>query len=118
MARTAEPETDGPAEAAADWLVTVPVSQEAGRIGVQLPETSLGSFHHAAKRDKPFLHPRRPSSGTVISQGHPVDPQPGEEQDQRWYLGIWHGDVNGHNSWRKTGRDKTGRIIRVQVPTL
>lgn len=88
------------------------------RIEVLLNGKAVTAFHYAAKWDKPFLHPVRTLSGTIISRGYPVQPLPGEERDHDWHRGIWygHGDVNGEDFWREKPDKSTSRLVPAAEP--
>jgi hypothetical protein len=51
---------------------------------------------------KPYLHPLRAASGTIVTRGYPMIPDvPGETHDHPHHRGLWmtHGDVNGLDFW-------------------
>jgi hypothetical protein len=79
------------------------------------PVTTL---HFGQNWDKPFLHPLRSSSGTVVSRGFPLNPAEGETTDHAWHRGIWygHGDVSGEDFWREPGAQKSGKLAVTQTP--
>lgn len=97
---------------------TFALEQKSDRVEVTLDGRPLTAFHFHAKWDKPFLHPIRTASGTVISRGWPVEPREGDEQDHPWHRGIWygHGDINGEDFWREKPDQTTARLVLTGEP--
>lgn len=97
---------------------TFSLERKSDRVEVALDGRPLTAFHFNAKWDKPFLHPIRTASGTVISRGWPVEPREGDEQDHPWHRGIWygHGDINGEDFWREKPDQTTARLVLAGEP--
>lgn len=99
-----------------------PVSfeQDDHRITVLLSGKPFTAFHFGDEWNKPFLHPLRTSSGTVISREYPAQPRPSEKRDYDWHGGIsyGHGDLNGHDFWGSLGGDKTGVVVPLFEPVF
>src|SRR5262245_29364264 len=70
---------------------------------------------------KPYLHPLRAASGTVVTRGYPMIPDiPGETHDHGHHRGLWftHGDVNGLDFWgNEVQKDpaKRGTVALVKI---
>ncbi|HEU0120021.1 MAG TPA: PmoA family protein [Bryobacteraceae bacterium] len=94
-------------------ILVFPAAALSARPRTIAPLGEATTFHWEEQWDKPFLHPIRTISGTVLSRGYPVAPLPGEQQDHAWHRGIWygHGIINGQDFWREQGREKTSRLI-------
>lgn len=94
--------------------------QHPDRVEIELDGRPFTAFHFNAKWDKPFLHPIRTVSGTIISRGWPVEPREGDEQDHAWHRGIWygHGDINGEDFWREKPDRTTARLVLIGEPKL
>jgi len=72
--------------------------------------------------NRPYLHPVRAASGTIVNRSFPAGQLPGETTDHPHHAGLFygHGDVNGFNYWAiqnvPTPPDPTmGRIVLKQV---
>ena len=70
---------------------------------------------------KPYLHPLRAATGTIVTRGFPMlKDVPGESRDHAHHRGLWfaHGDVNGIDFWGgEVARNaaKKGAITLVKV---
>jgi hypothetical protein len=96
------------------------LSQRPDRVEIALDGRPFTAFHFNPKWDKPFLHPIRTVSGTIISRGWPVEPREGDEQDHAWHRGIWygHGDINGEDFWREKPDRTTARLVLIGEPKV
>jgi len=58
-------------------------------------------YHFGKQWAKPYLYPVLTPKGIPFTRGHPMDTQPGEDQDHKHHKSIWvaHGDVNGADLW-------------------
>jgi len=98
----------------------VKVTQAADRIVVEIDGKPYTALFIGPETTKPYLHPLRAASGTIVTRGFPMEPQEGERKDHIHQRGCWftHGDVNGLNFW---GNDPTqagprkGRIVLNKV---
>jgi hypothetical protein len=92
-----------------------------GKIDISLTGKPFTSFYWGSDWDKPFLHPLRTPSGTVVTRQYPfVKDVAGERQDHPWHRGIWfgHGDINGVDFWREKVKGKMGRIVAKSAPKM
>ena len=69
---------------------------------------------------KPYLHPMRAASGTIVTRSYPMAVVEGERQDHPHHTGLWfnHGDVNGLDYWSASGErhgDKFGKIALTKI---
>jgi hypothetical protein len=106
------------------FLVCIPLraqvrlAQAADRISVEIDGKPFTDFYTGG--DKPYLHPLRAASGTVVTRLFPMERATGEVMDHPHHMGLWfaHGDVNGVDFWSislsrkgsKPGRISLGRI--------
>lgn len=90
------------------------------RVEILLDGRPLTTFHFHSKWDKPFLHPIRTPSQSVLSRGWPVAQREGDEQDHAWHRGIWygHGDINGEDFWREKPDRTTARLVMDGAPKI
>jgi hypothetical protein len=73
---------------------------------------------------KPYLHPLRAATGTIVTRGFPMlKDVPGESKDHAHHRGLWfaHGDVNGVDYWGgevTRTPEKKGTIELVKIDKL
>jgi hypothetical protein len=78
-------------------------------------------FYFGSDTQKPYLHPLRAASGTIVTRGYPMlENVPGESKDHPHHRGLWftHGDVNGFDFWANEPSQKSekkGRIVLKQI---
>jgi hypothetical protein len=80
----------------------VKVSQEPGRILVDIGGKPFTTLYAGADTTKPYLHPLRAASGTIVTRGYPMEANvKGESHDHPHHRGLWfsHGIVNGYDFW-------------------
>lgn len=105
----------------------VAFKQTADQIAVEIDGKPVTAFHFGEKWPKPFLHPLRAPSGTIVTRGYPLEQNAGESRDHHWHRGLWfaHGDINGIDFWRETSGNETqdkklplpvGRIVLQSKP--
>ena len=84
----------------------VKITQGAGRISVEIDGKPFTDFFIGADVYKPYLHPLRAASGTIVTRHFPMESVEGETKDHPHHRGLWfaHGDVNGFDFW---GSDPT-----------
>ena len=101
----------------------VKVTRGADRISVEIDGQPYTALFIGQDTTKPYLHPLRAASGTIVTRGYPMEPAEGERKDHVHQRGCWftHGDVNGVDFW---GNDPTqqgpkkGRIVLNKVLNL
>jgi methane monooxygenase PmoA-like len=86
----------------------VTFKERANKIDIEIGGKAFSTFHYGKDWDKPFLHPLRASSGTIVTRGFPLEKIEGESNDHFWQRGLWfaHGDINGIDFWREASSDK------------
>ncbi len=111
----------------------VKIARDGDRIVIDIqgkPFTAL--YVTGAETTKPYFHPVRAASGTIVTRRYPMEALEGELHNEKHQRGLWfsHGDVNGLDFWDNeasyttpnrgfivldrvialTGGDKTGSI--------
>jgi Methane oxygenase PmoA len=116
---------------AALWTMTaagqIRIAQQGkDRISVEIDGKPFTDFWIGTDAGKPYLHPLRTASGTVVTRGFPMIPgAPGESHDHPHHRGLWftHGDVNGYDFWGNedsqpgAGKGK-GKVVLKRVEKL
>lgn len=72
------------------------------QISVSIDGKPFTDFYVAgAKVRKPYLHPLRAASGTIVTRVWPMQEKEGEAKDHPHHQGLWftHGIVNGFDFW-------------------
>ena len=104
----------------------VKLSQSPEQIAVEINGKPFTVFYIAGKDlNRPYLHPLRSASGTIVNRSFPAGQIPGETTDHPHHAGLFygHGDVNGYNYWAiqnvpvaaSNADSKMGRIVLKQV---
>ena len=107
----------------------VKLSQTPEQIAVEIDGKPFTVFYIAGKDlNRPYLHPLRSASGTIVNRSFPAGQIPGESTDHPHHAGLFygHGDVNGYNYWAiqnvptpASKADSTmGRIVLKQVVSV
>jgi Family of unknown function (DUF6807) len=104
----------------------VTITQGAEQIAVEVDGKPFTVFYIAGKDlNRPYLHPLRAATGTIVNRSFPAGQLPGETTDHPHHAGLFygHGDVNGFNYWAiqnvPTKPDPTmGRIVLKQAPSV
>lgn len=80
-------------------LAQVDIKHDGDRIFVNIDGKPFTTFFMAGP--KPYLHPLRAASGTVVTRGYPMEKIPGEPTDHPHHRGVFFGHmtVNGSNTW-------------------
>jgi hypothetical protein len=87
-----------------------------GQVAVQIGKKPFTTFYFGPETPKPYLHPLRAASGTVVTRLYPMEIVAGESRDHPHHRGLTfsHGAVNGFNFWANEENQKaanTGRIV-------
>lgn len=80
----------------------VMLTQRPNEIAVAIDGKPFTVFHlGGADLKRPYLHPLRAASGTIVNRSFPAGQVPGETTDHPHHAGLFygHGDVNGFNYW-------------------
>jgi hypothetical protein len=98
-------------------LAQVKISQGADRISVDIDGKPFTAFFTGADTTKPYLHPLRAASGTVVSRFYPMENVEGERKDHVHQRGLWftHGDVNGVDFWANDTSQQGPKKGRVRL---
>ena len=80
----------------------VRIARDGDRITVDIngkPFTAL--YIAGAETTKPYFHPVRAASGTIVTRRYPMETFEGELHNEKHQRGLWfsHGDVNGVDFW-------------------
>jgi hypothetical protein len=87
-----------------------------GRVDVEVAGKPFTCLFAGPDTTKPYLHPLRAASGTIISRMYPMEKKEGEVTDHIHHRGLWfsHGDVNGIDFWANDPSQlgpKKGKIV-------
>lgn len=84
----------------------VSFKQGTGRVSVEIDGKPYTELFAGPDTTKPYLHPLRAASGTIVTRHYPMEQVEGETKDHPHHRGLWfaHGDVNGFDYW---GSDPT-----------
>lgn len=100
-------------------VAQVQITQESGKIRVDIDGKPFTEFFTAANGDvpKPFLHPLRSASGKIVTRRWPQEQNTGEETDHPHHRGVFvgHDHVNGVNFW---ANEPKGRADNLGIFTL
>jgi Methane oxygenase PmoA len=79
-------------------------SATANKIDVQIGGKLFTSFLFPDSLEKPVLYPVNTASGTTVTRGFPLNPQPGDPTDHPHHIGIWFNfeNVNGLDFWNNS----------------
>jgi hypothetical protein len=74
------------------------------KIDVQIGGKLFTSFLFPDSLEKPVLYPVYTASGTTVTRGFPLNPQPGDPTDHPHHIGIWFNfeNVNGLDFWNNS----------------
>jgi hypothetical protein len=101
----------------------VKITQGSDRLTVDIDGKPFSALFISADTTKPYLHPLRAASGTVVSRFYPMELVEGEARDHVHQRGLWfsHGAVNGLDFWSNDLTQqgpKKGRISLKKVLAL
>jgi len=98
-------------------LAQVKISQGTDRISVDIDGKPFTAFFIGADTTKPYLHPLRAASGTVVTRFYPMELVEGERKDHVHQRGLWftHGDVNGLDFWANDASQQGPKKGRVRL---
>lgn len=87
--------------------VTVAPVPDESRIDVLVGDRLFTAYRYGDGLTKPVLYPLQGPSGTTVTRGYPIEPQPGERVDHPHHVGHWfnYGHVNGLDFWNNAGDD-------------
>lgn len=101
----------------------VQFTQAKDRISVSIEGKPFTEFFFGADVNKPYLHPLRTASGTVVTRLYPMQDVPGESKDHPHHRGLWftHGDVNGFDFWANEDSQKSpkkGKVVLKKIHSV
>jgi hypothetical protein len=110
--------------AAATLAAQVKITQNSDRISVDVdgkPFTELWISN--PENTKPYLHPLRAASGTIVTRAFPMANVEGESTDHPHHRGLWfsHDEVNGYHFWLNEvsqKNEKNGKIALKKVNSI
>ena len=108
------------ASAALPLCAQVNIKQVSDRVIVEINGKPFTELITAADVPKPYLHPLRAASGTVVSRYYPMDLVEGESRDHPHHRGLWftHGDVNGIDFWANEASYKGTNLGKVVLKRI
>jgi hypothetical protein len=83
-------------------VAQVKLARDGDRITVSVDGKPFTALYIAgAETTKPYLHPVRAASGTIVTRQYPMEMVEGELRNEKHQRGVWfsHGDVNGFDFW-------------------
>lgn len=95
----------------------VKLTQHPDRISVEIDGKPFTEFFFGPETPKPYLHPLRAASGTIVTRLYPMAKVEGEAYDHPHHRGLWftHGDVNGFDFWANEPNPKRTNLGRVAL---
>ena len=101
----------------------VAIQQGSDRILITINGKPFSDLFISADTTKPYMHPLRAASGTVVTRAYPMDLVEGETRDHPHHRGLWftHGDVNKFDFWaneKSQTKANTGRVVLKKVGEL
>lgn len=98
----------------------VKLTQGTDRIAIEIDGKPFTDLFIGSAYVKPFLHPLRAASGTIVTRRFPMELVEGEARDHPHHRGLWftHGDVNGIDFWANEPTDKRTNLGRVVIRRL
>jgi hypothetical protein len=96
----------------------VKFTQGPDRISVEIDGKPFTDFYTSG--GKPYLHPLRAASGTVVTRLFPMESGDGEVRDHPHHMGLWfaHGDVNGLDFWSIGLSRKGAKLGRISLSSI
>ncbi|ASU32770.1 DUF6807 domain-containing protein [Mucilaginibacter xinganensis] len=84
--------------------VKVAKSATENKVDISIGGKPFTSFLYPGSLEKPVLFPLRAASGTVVTRGFPLTPNPGEPTDHPHHIGIWFNfeNLNGLDFWNNS----------------
>ncbi len=98
----------------------VTITQLENRIAVAIDGKPYTQLFYGPDVTKPYLHPLRAASGTIVTRGYPMEKIPGESADHPHHRGLWfgHGDVNGADFWANEPMYKKNKLGRIAMKSV
>lgn len=104
----------------------VKITKGADRISVDIDGKPFTALFIGADTNKPYMHPLRAASGTMVTRHYPMEENvAGESHDHVHHKGLWftHGDVNKYDFWANESSQasqglKKGRVVLKKIVEL
>ncbi len=105
---------------AAPLCAQVGIERTEGRISVTIGGKPFTSLFCGPETAKPYLHPLRSASGTIVTRHYPMENVPGETRDHPHQRGLWfsHGNVNGFDFWANEPSQHDGKNARIVLKSV
>src|SRR5260370_5467397 len=97
--------------AALPLCAQVKATKHPDRIPIDSDGKPFTEMFVGAETNKPYMHPLRAASGTIVTRAYPMDSVEGETKDHPHHRGLWfsHGDVNGYDFWANEASQQNGK---------
>ena len=102
--------------------MNVQLKQTQDTLEVYFGDNLFTRYNFGKQWAKPYFYPVVTPKGIAFTRGHPMDTQPGENQDHKHHKSLWvaHGDINGVDLWSEEPGHGTQvqRSLRAQGDSL
>jgi len=101
----------------------VKLFQSPNAVFVEIDGKPFTALYYGGDLPKPYLHPLKAATGTVVTRGYPMEKIAGETTDHPHHRGAWmgYGVINGVNFWENENSYKEtnkGTIVPSKPPKL
>ncbi|MDQ6708300.1 MAG: PmoA family protein [Acidobacteriota bacterium] len=102
----------------------VKITQGTDRVAVEIDGKPYTELFYGPSVYKPYLHPLRAATGTIVTRHFPMETVQGDSTDHPHHRGLWfgHGDVNGFDFWSADpfykDNPQIGRIVVKSIDRL
>ena len=111
------------------WLLLLFAAPLCAQVGIERAESHVSvtidgkpftTLYCGPETGKPYLHPLRSASGTIVTRHYPMENVPGETHDHPHQRGLWfsHGNVNGFDFWANEPSQHGGKNTRIALKSL
>jgi hypothetical protein len=106
--------------AALPLCAQVKITQHSDRISIDIDGKPFTELFVGAETTKPYLHPLRAASGTIVTRAYPMDIVEGETKDHPHHRGLWfaHGDVNEYDFWGNEPSQQNGKKGKIVLKKI
>jgi hypothetical protein len=98
----------------------VKITQGDNKVSVEIDGKPYTEFFYGPEFMKPYLHPLRAATGTIVTRHYPMEKVEGESTDHMHHRGLWfaHSDVNGFDFWNNEKSYKTPNRGSINVTKI
>jgi len=91
-----------------------------GQVLVMMDGKPFTTLFCGPETGKPYLHPLRAASGTIVTRHYPMEDVAGETHDHPHQRGLWfsHGDVNGYDFWANEPSQHGGKNAKIVLKSF